>query len=250
MPKINSATASTTATSVPKNHMKTNLQNKPMRKLQLTILSAAISCSPILNNALAVRVQWTIGPGANGHFYEIAQASGTNVPVYGGLSWTEARSLAIGAGGYLATITSAGENSFIAGLLESSAADRGWLGGSDSATEGTFKWIDGPEAGTNFSFTSWNGGEPNNNTQTYIASGGPANPEGEDFAEMYSSRVNNASGKWNDLPNNGTPGIAYVVEYDVPEPSTLALGFFGALALLRRRQRNPALEPQDNTGNT
>ena len=181
----------------------------------ITAALAVVTGQLLMNpSASATPVQWT-GAGSNGHYYEICQANGTNVPPWGGLSWTEANSLAIAAGGYLATITSAHENSFIAALLESSTANRAWLGGSDSATEGTWIWINGSEAGDVFSFTNWNPGEPNNNTQTYVASGGPPNPEGEDFVEMYSSRINNASGRWNDLPNNGTPGIAYVVEYDV-----------------------------------
>ena len=182
-----------------------------MKRILLWLATACFALSSA--RAQTGPVQWT-GPGSNGHYYEIKQATGTNVPAYGGLSWTEANYLATAAGGYLATITSAAENSFVAALLESSPADRAYLGGTDSATEGVFKWAGGPEAGANFSFTSWNSGEPNNSTQTYIASGGPANPEGEDYAEMYSSRINNALGKWNDLPNNGTPGIAFVVEYD------------------------------------
>jgi hypothetical protein len=31
---------------------------------------------------------------------------------------------------------------------------------------------------------------------------------------MYSTRIQGTSGQWNDLPNAGTPGIGYVVEYD------------------------------------
>jgi hypothetical protein len=195
-------------------------------------LAGAITLLVVHCTARATPTQWT-GPGSNGHFYEIARSNGTNAPVYGGLSWTEAQSLAASAGGYLATITSAGENTFVAGLLESSTADRAWLGGTDSATEGTFKWAGGPEAGNNFTFTSWFPGEPNNNTSTYGASGGPPNPEGEDFAEMYSSRINSASGKWND----GTPGIGYVVEYDAPEPTSL-VGAVALLGILSRRFRS------------
>lgn len=201
-------------------------------------LVAAVVVLSMHSPAGAAPTQWT-GAGSNGHYYEIRQAAGTNVPAYGGLSWTEAQSLASGAGGYLGTITSAGENTFIAGLLEVSTADRAWIGGSDAAVEGTYRWTNGPEAGAAFTYTNWNGGEPNNSTATYIASGGPANPEGEDYAEMYSSRIRGATGQWNDLPNNGTPNIAFVVEYDsapTPEPTTL-LGAAGVFVFLLRRIR-------------
>ena len=94
-----------------------------MKTKCLTAVLAVATGQLLMNpSAIGTPVQWT-GAGSNGHYYDISQASGTNVPPYGGLSWTEANSLAIAAGGYLATITSAGENSFIAGLLESSTPD-------------------------------------------------------------------------------------------------------------------------------
>jgi hypothetical protein len=53
-------------------------------------------------------VQWKVSDGGNGHWYEAVIATGT---------WTDAQSAASVAGGYLATVTSEGENNFIYSLV-------------------------------------------------------------------------------------------------------------------------------------
>ncbi len=161
-----------------------------------------------------------LGSYTNGHYYKF---------VSGAVSWTAAKAAAAAVGnqyygltGYLATITSSGENTFIKQTL---AAD-GWIGASDNyseintatgattyanqtAAEGKWYWVTGPEAGTNFSngnttpvlvsgkYMYWNSSEPNN-------SGGS-----EDYGEIYSG--GSTPGGWNDLPTSSTLG--YVVEY-------------------------------------
>jgi len=140
----------------------------------------------------------------NGHVYEY---------VSGDFTWQEAYDDAAaasynGAQGYLATITSSGENSFIQTKLSGDA----WLGASDDSRflgEGNWSWVDGPESGDNFctgdnncvpndgSYVNWAGGEPNN-------SGG-----NENCMETYIT-----NGTWNDLPCSATNG--YVVEYGSP----------------------------------
>jgi Ca2+-binding RTX toxin-like protein len=140
---------------------------------------------------------------SNGHYYEY---------VPGGFTWSQARDLAAsktfnGATGYLATITSAAENAFLADLNPD--GNWTWIGASDADTEGVWKWMTGPEAGTLFwnggpngsaaagQYANWqSGGEPNNTLYT---------PEGEDYGHMW------GSGYWNDEPSDYSKG--YFIEY-------------------------------------
>ena len=94
--------------------------------------------------ATGTRIAVTIAtaPGANqfyssstGRYYEYVEPAG-------GISWTNARAAALtktafGLKGYLAHITSAAENEFIAN--ETSASNI-WIGATDSAVEGQWRW--------------------------------------------------------------------------------------------------------------
>jgi hypothetical protein len=138
---------------------------------------------------------------ANGHLYEVVSSTQT---------WTAAQSAAAGrtkygAAGYLATITSAEENAYVATRLTSA----GWMGASDSGTEGDWKWVTGPENGT--SFWSGNGsGTPVSSRYANWATGEPNDAgNNEDCAQFLSG----GSGQWNDLPCTITTLPAYVVEY-------------------------------------
>jgi hypothetical protein len=153
----------------------------------------------------------------NGHYYEYVGDS---------LTWGDALATAAtrsyaGRTGYLATITSDAENSFLYTL-----STDGWIGATDQAVEGEWRWAAGPETGQLFykagtgtlTYAHWNINEPNN-------------LGGENVAQYN-------GGGWNDL-GGGTRG--YFVEYSgaVPEPATwaMALAGFGAVgSALRRRQ--------------
>jgi hypothetical protein len=111
----------------------------------------------------------------NGHSYYRSTGSAT---------WTTARSNCTAMGGYLVTVTSSGENSFLFNLWPS-----GWIGLTDEVTEGTWRWV----TGETYSYSSWNGGEPNNSGN-------------EDYIQFVSG------GKWNDLNNNSS--LPYVIEFD------------------------------------
>ena len=157
---------------------------------QLRPVSIEFSISPSLNP------NWIQDPNT-GNFYEYVSTTG---------DWNLAQTNAdnqsyFGLQGYLATITSATENSLISGLVSSGSA---WLGANDEAVEGEWRWVTGPEAGTQFwqgtgtgnsvggAFESWNPGEPNNSGD-------------EDYAHI------NSTGVWDDLPGNSLLG--YIVEY-------------------------------------
>ena len=111
----------------------------------------------------------------NGHSYY--RSTGT-------ANWTTAKSNCIAMGGYLVTVTTSGENSFLFNLWPS-----GWIGLTDEVTEGTWKWV----TGETFSYTNWNSGEPNNSGN-------------EDYIQFVSG------GRWNDLNNSSS--LAYVIEFD------------------------------------
>ena len=161
-------------------------------------------------------IQFSLGanlanPG-NGHFYQFVGAPGD--------TWFQARDAAaastyLGLKGYLATLTSASENAFVASKVQSI----GWLGGSDSvdptdpnsAIGPTWSWVTGPEAGQAFwnglstslggsavpgAYSNWAPGEPNN-----------TNNGTERYTHIF------PNGTWNDYAYNNGTIQGYVVEY-------------------------------------
>ncbi len=183
----------------------------------------AIAVTP----ALAVPIQWQSGVGGNGHYYE-------RVFNPGGITWTDAKTGAestsfLGTAGHLATVNSEAEWQFIIGNLGTNYT---WIGLSDSAQEGNFQWVTGEP----LTFTAWltSPQEPNN----------AAPPPGEDH--VYYETRSGVHG-WNDYRNtvavSGGPPFGYLVEYAVPEPSSIVLALIGALAAiaLRRRVRESTL---------
>jgi hypothetical protein len=176
----------------------------------VTCLSTALAAV----SAHASPIQWTVGSGGNGHYYDV-------VSVPAGISWTSANAAASAAGGYLATITSAAENAFIFDNLvndplywnqEPGGSNLGpWLGGYQTSDNGSqpaanWAWVNAEP----FSYANWHSGEPNNYTgvlENYLS-----------FKCWPASGCR--SGQWNDLPDNisvyGTSVIAYVVEWDNP----------------------------------
>ncbi len=127
---------------------------------------------------------------SNGHFYEyindevnLAKAkAAASAKTYYGLQ------------GYLSTITSAEENSFITDKTSAII----WLDASDKESDGTWKWLSGPESGDELTYFNWASGEPNGGTS-------------ENNLMIYPSTHTTLAGKWNDIITEKT--YRYVVEY-------------------------------------
>jgi Ca2+-binding RTX toxin-like protein len=131
----------------------------------------------------------------NGHYYTYVKGLYTHA---------EAEAAAARSGGYLATITSAEENAYLANLV--AGQDLGaWLGGSGHATEGTWQWTQGPEAGSTISgYTNWNPGEPS----------GVYNGVDEDYLHMMAN-----DSRWNDAAEYFNT-MGYFVEINGSSPPT------------------------------
>jgi hypothetical protein len=170
-----------------------------------------------------------------------------------GISWADAKTAAdamtyLGATGYLAAITSAPENAFLATNFSTNSEGfaGAWLGGEVTAAGAGF-WEDGPLTGVQFSqgqasvggnYVNWGGIEPNNPpSAVYMNIGGA-------FSGI-------AHGQWVDAKDGVTyegvdPVQGYIVEYSgvaVPEPSTWAMLILGVGAIgagLRRYAKRPA----------
>ncbi len=147
------------------------------------------------------------------HFYEFVSAPG--------ITWDAARDAAathsfFGLQGYLATVTSAGENAFIAAKLQG----EGWMGAADAAVEGTWRWVTGPEAGTLF-FTqtssqlggSYGGATPGGGLAIDGMYSNWAAGEPNDWGDNEDNAHFLANGAWNDYAYNNGSIRGYVVEY-------------------------------------
>lgn len=87
----------------------------------------------------------------NGHYYLICSPNQVT-------TWEEAAAYCQDLGGYLATITSQEENTFLTSLITGAGRRSAYIGLSDKEEEGTWTWVTG-EA---FSYQNWRGTEPNN----------------------------------------------------------------------------------------
>ena len=177
------------------------------------ILLSALALTALALPAGAVPAQF----GANG--YEFISAPD--------ISWADADVAATGLGGHLATVTSAGENTFLDSISPDVGSYAGsWLGGDATM------WLVGPEATQIYVYTNWGGIEPNNPPSNVYMNIGVL------FAGIDHGQWADAAGGISDA---GDPIQGYFVEYEnmfaVPAPGTLALlgGSLVGLMLLRRR---------------
>ena len=186
------------------------------------LASLKVNTGATLGN-VQISISTTVNPtgyyynAINGHFY---------LPVSSGQYYTTAKSLAAqqtfkGQTGYLVTITSSNEESFVISNVPQSNI---WIALSDAAQEGYWRIDAGPENGTliktqngqtagNISgqYNNWCVGEPNN-------AGG----------EHYAVTKWGGGSCWNDLPNSFS--CAYIVEFGTwanPADATFT-GFYTA----------------------
>ncbi len=186
------------------------------------LASLKVNTGATLGN-VQISISTTVNPtgyyynAINGHFY---------LPVSSGQYYTTAKSLAAqqtfkGQTGYLVTVTSSNEESFVISNVPQSNI---WIALSDAAQEGYWRIDAGPENGTliktqngqtagNISgqYNNWCVGEPNN-------AGG----------EHYAVTKWGGGSCWNDLPNSFS--CAYIVEFGTwanPADATFT-GFYTA----------------------
>ncbi|WP_283805466.1 tandem-95 repeat protein [Tardiphaga sp. OK246] len=147
---------------------------------------------------------WTLN-AANGHYYRVVE---------GNYSWAAANTAAAADGGYLATITSAGEQAFIQNLASGAFIQSVWLGASDTSVEGVWKWVSGPEAGTVFF-----GGDYVTGNAVGYANFGVGEPNNYGGDEDYASLLAVFGGGWNDGSGAAAPAgqeadyVGYVEEW-------------------------------------
>ncbi len=202
-----------------------------IRNTILVLIVATFVMVSVVTESPAVPLQWTVGAGGNDHFYDFIPCCF----IYPGALADAATKAHLGQPGYLATVTSLGEDAFIRANVTTELA---WLSGTDAVTEGDWKWDAGPEAGQSF----WIDGV----TQPgFVALWGPGEPNNlDDVEDFLHMNWHAAPNTWNDCGIGCDAG--YIVEFNppgprpgVPEPATLALLGAGlaALAALRRRCR-------------
>jgi hypothetical protein len=148
--------------------------------VQFTITATAFEHTPLS------LIQWDTASGGNGHYYALTTGGTTD--------WHTAENQAVSLGGHLASITSAAEQSFVAGAFLSGTADHSvyWIGLTDEAVEGTFVWSSGEPV----AYTNWESGEPNNfhGIEDYVT-----------INWHYAHQVpGSVKGAWNDTPLFGS----------------------------------------------
>lgn len=138
----------------------------------------------------------------NGHYYEfisVPSPAGTALP-----TWTASRSAAeastfLGLQGYLASVTTAAENSFLTATFDS----RGWIGAqADANRKWTWVGAASPENGKSFWIGNANGSFATADIKYANWDPNPAEPNNFGSGESYVQFT--TGGRWNDLADQPT----------------------------------------------
>lgn len=153
----------------------------------------------------------------NGHSYYRSSST---------MTWTAAKTLCEQHGGYLATISSAGENNFV----YQNTIGTSWIGLNDEVTEGTFRWSNGEP----ITYTNWYSGQPDNSSN-------------EDYAHI---RFTTFGAQWNDHQNTYLSYAVLEFGHIYGLPSYIAASpVSGILASFQQSQVELNLNAQNLTAN-
>jgi hypothetical protein len=181
--------------------------------MKINIIATTVTTSVltlIASTSNAALTEWRISDGGNGHYYDVVVT-----PLQ---TWVASKAQAESMGGYLASIRSASENSWIWTTFNIGGTSAYW------ANTGPYPGYDGPVFGAYRSSTNpqwtWVSGE----AWDYSNWGWSAGP-GEAGAQFIAN-----SSAWDDIGVNGGTSaggnVSFVIEYDsnpVPAPASIAV---------------------------
>ena len=201
-------------------------------KVLFSLTTVVFVFAAFLNIAQAIPVQWTVTSGGNGHWYEYSTVA---------MTWDESNTFSQGQSyngkqGYLATATSAAEDSFIHSLATPYShfetannwtehwTNDYWLGGIQDDV-GNWSWANGET----WAYSNWYSNEPSDLSEIYL------------YADIVGR--NNGPHGWVDasyLSNRRVPHhFTFITEYDetsVPEPGTMLLLGIGLVGIVSFRK--------------
>jgi hypothetical protein len=180
-----------------------------MANINLALASLQVNTGSVIGN-VQLSVAATVNPvgffynGVNGHFYRPLTATADRT------TYTNARSRSLqttfkGQQGYLVTITSTDENTFI---INNVPATNVWFAATDEVVDGRWVIDAGPERGT---LMKTSNGPTAGNIQGVYNNWCNGEPNGNNGSENYAVAKWNGAACWNDLSNNWNN--PYVIEY-------------------------------------
>ncbi|MFZ2087539.1 MAG: hypothetical protein WAU47_03105 [Desulfobaccales bacterium] len=158
----------------------------------------------------------------SGHWYQAVYVSE-------GISWMAAQSDASSKGGYLATITSEGENTFASDLVTDA---KYWV----FSIHNHGPYLGGIDKGVSPSYNDWTWVNDDTWNYTNWGSGQPDTPGTELYLQFFNKDSSLPGSSWNDIMDSWNGGMrGYIIEYDtnpVPLPPGVLLLGSGLLGLL------------------